>query len=84
MDRSPLPASVDTVCLFIAFLSDRMAFSTISSYVSGLVQFHNQNNFEAPDMSHFAVKQALAGLKRKKEELPRTKAPLLPSQLLAM
>lgn len=38
---------------------------------------HEQNNFDPPDIGHYSIKQALAGVKRARRELPNTKNPSL-------
>lgn len=78
---SPLPASTDTVCLFIAFLSTSLEYSTISNYVSSLLPLHEHHNLQAPDISHFSIKHALTGVKRSRLERPNKKCPILPSHL---
>lgn len=83
-DRQSLPASVETVCLFVAHLSETMEYSSVANYVSGLVTFHNLNDFQSPEVGHFSVKQALAGLKRERVELPHKKDALLPAHLKAI
>lgn len=81
-DLQPLPASVDTVSLFVAYLSSRLEYSTVVNYVASLAKLHHENDFDAPDLGHFSVKEALAGLQRSRLELPNRKSPLLPCHLL--
>ena len=72
-----LPCSEHTVCLFIASLSQRhLEFTTVSSYVHSVVSLHHSQNLPGPDLQHFSIKEALAGLKRSRQELPRRKSPI--------
>lgn len=68
-----LPASTETICSFVAYLSKNLELSTISNYVAAMMPFHQMLNIEAPDIGHFTVRQALAGVKRQKFELPNRK-----------
>lgn len=61
---APLPADVETVSLFIAHLSLGREFSTVNNYVGSIVSLHHVHDLQAPDLSHFKIKQALAGLKQ--------------------
>lgn len=74
-----LPASIETVSLFIAFLCDKMKYTSIVNYVASVGPYHTQNNYESPDLSHFAINQALSGVKRSKYEVPNQKTPILSS-----
>lgn len=42
---------------------------------------HQLNSFNPPDIGHNSVKQALAGVKRSRLELPNQKRPILPAHL---
>ena len=77
-----LPSSEHTVCLFIAYLSQRhLEYTTVINYVHSIVSLHHSHNLPGPDLQHFTIKEVLAGLKRTKQELPRQKRPITISHL---
>lgn len=79
-----LPASVHTICLYIAFLARSLEFSTILNCVSSLAPHHHRHNFKSPNLDHFKVKEALAGVKRQRLELPNKRDVIDPQHLLAI
>ena len=71
-----------TVCLFIAHLSQRhLQYTTVVNYVHSITSLHHQHNLPGPDLQHFTIKEALAGLQRTKQELPCQKRPITVSHL---
>ena len=80
-----LPASTSTVCRYIASLHSRgLQYNTILNYAASITTLHHATNVQGPDMSHFSIKEALAGVKRTREELPNQREALLPHHLLAI
>lgn len=77
----PLPASVKTVALFIAFLARKSEYTTIVNYTAGIASYHWHHDVEAPDLSSFIIRQALAGVRRQRRELPYKRNAILPSHL---
>lgn len=65
-----LPASEKTVCLYIAYLARSLEYTTINNYVASVASYHHYNDFETPNMNHYSIKQALAGVMRSRRELP--------------
>lgn len=82
--RKFFPASVNTVFFFIAHLARNLEHTTILNYTSSIVSLHHYNYCAAPDLNHFLIKQALAGLKRFRHELPHQRKPICPSDLRKM
>ena len=69
-----MPASPQTLSLYVAHLFDRLEFSSINNYLAALAQLHLNHNFAPPDLSHPLVKSALEGARRQKAEYPHQKA----------
>ena len=63
-----------TACLFIAELSRRhLEYNTVVSYVHSFTSLHHRHDHVGPDLQHFSVREALAGLQRSRRELPYQK-----------
>lgn len=65
-----LPATEKTLCPFIAHLAKSLEYTTIVNYAVGVVSYHHFHDKKAPELQHFAVKQALAGMQHARTELP--------------
>lgn len=68
-----LLASTETICLYVACLSKSMECSSVSTYVSALSSLHNLQGFPSPNLGHFSIRLALAGLKLQRLEAPNAK-----------
>lgn len=79
-----MPASVHTIALYVACLAKRLEYSTIKNYVVAIVSLHHENNVEAPNLGHFSIKEALAGVQRQRYELPHKRLPVTLETLLAL
>lgn len=80
-DRRPLPASTETICLYISYLSRKHEFSTVSNYVSRLAPFHHFSEYDGPGSIHFSIRQALASLQRISIKLLHERSPVSPKDL---
>ena len=60
----PLPASPETVCLYITYLARKCCYVTIENYVSGLWALHDFWGFSHVKSSMFLIKSTLMGAKR--------------------
>ena len=60
----PLPASPETVCLYITFLVRSCCYVTIANYISGLWALHDFWGFRHVESSMFLIKSTLMGAKR--------------------
>ena len=68
---SSLPCTEHTVGLFIAFLSQRhLEYNTIVNYVHSITPLHHRHDLAGPNLQHFSIREALAGLQRSRRELP--------------
>jgi hypothetical protein len=79
-----VPASPKTICRFATFLAieRHLEFSSIQNYIASLPSLHHAHDLPSPDITHFSVKDTLAGIRRRRVELPHRKSPLLPTHLL--
>lgn len=79
-----LPATVQTVALYITFLSKTPEYSTVSNYTSAIVSFHHRFDTAAPDLSSFEIREALVGLQHIHRKRPYTRGPVGPGELQAI
>ena len=69
-----LPCTEHTVCLFIAELSQRhLEYNTVVNYIHSITSLHHRHDHLGPDLQHFSIREALAGLQRSRRELPYQK-----------
>ena len=57
-------------------------YTSVVNYVYSLASMHNYNNLPSPPIKHFSVNQALAGLRRDREDKPNKKLPILIDHLM--
>lgn len=81
---TPIPASVDCVCLFITYLCDSLKYSTICNYVSSIWSLHNYLGVQTIAKDCFLVKCTLRGARRLLGDAVLTADPLLPRDLLLL
>ena len=60
----PLPASMDTILLYLAFLADTRSYVTIINYLSAVWSLHKLNNLPHLDPSSFPIQMTLSGIRR--------------------
>ena len=60
----PLPASTETVCLYITYLARSCCYVTIKNYISGLWALHDYWGTPHVDPSVFLIKSTMTGAKR--------------------
>ena len=63
-DLVPLPATLDTVLLYIVYLADRFKYVSIINYLSALWVLHKINGIPHVDPSSFEIKMTLKGVRR--------------------
>ena len=73
---SPLPASEDTLILFVNSLAARLKPQSISVYLAGIRSLHVANGYANPLIPGLRLKQTLRGIKRKHFAPPRRKIPV--------
>ena len=74
----PLPASEQTLILFVAELAQDLAHSTIRSYLSGVRNLHITNGLPDPLPGSFRLNLVLNGIRRVKAHPPKVKIPVTP------
>ena len=79
---SPLPASRETFCLYITYLSRSCKYSTISCYVSTVHVMHDYFGAEHPSPSDFVLRSTLRGARRLVGDQTRQVDPLGPGELM--
>lgn len=80
----PLPASVDTVCLYVTYLSSQVKYKTICNYVSALWALHNYFGFPPSAKGSFLVQCTLQGAQRLLGDSTLSADPILPEDLFKM
>ena len=71
-----LPASVDHIARFIAYLSHKgLAASTVSTYISGLNHAHKINDL-IDNTKSFIISKLLEGLRRRYPQRPDARTPI--------
>ena len=83
-NRSPLPASLDTVCGFVQFLSRSLRPTSIRNYLSGVKMLHILLGFEYPFTGSIILRLVLRGIARSHPCTPRRAPPMTPEILLAV
>ena len=80
-----LPASLDTVCLYVQFLGRSFkSVDSIKNYLNGVRLLHVLNDFEFPFLQCMPLKLTLRGLSRLNPHLPRKALPITPQILMQM
>lgn len=80
----PVPASVDSICLYITYLTDSLKYSTICNYVSAVWTLHELMGVNPPAKGHFLVKCTMMGARRLLGDYVLSAEPLLPDDLVSM
>lgn len=77
-----MPGSIDTICLYIAYLTKQVAYSTICNYISGVWSLHSYLGYPSPAKGTFLVTCAMRGAHRLLGNSVTASEPLSPEQLL--
>ncbi|CAC5360758.1 unnamed protein product [Mytilus coruscus] len=84
-NMSPLPTSVNTLCLYGNFLSRSFkSVVSIQNYISGVKILHLLLGFEFPTEDWFSIKLLFRGLSRQNPHMPHRALPITPHILLKM
>ncbi|XP_048576165.1 uncharacterized protein LOC125557539 [Nematostella vectensis] len=81
-DLTPLPADIDTVCLYVQFLSRSIAPPSIRNYLSGVKLLHLFAGYDYAFTKDFSLSLALRGVSRRIPHVPQRAPPVTPSLLL--
>lgn len=77
-----LPASVDTICLYITYLCGQVKYSTIANYLSSVWSLHDYYGVEPMAKNSFLVKCTMRGARRLLGDSTLSADPLLPTDLV--
>ena len=77
-----IPASVETVCLYISFLTFTFKYSSITNYVSAIWILHQWFDTTSPAKGSFLVKCTMLGARRLLGSAVTQMDPLMPDDLL--
>ena len=80
----PLPASLETVLLYVAHLADRLKYRSIKAYLTGLWILHNLNGVKHVDPHCFELVMTLKGVRRTLGDLVLQAVPAQLTDLLSI
>lgn len=80
----PLPASVDTICLFCQFLSRSLTPASVRNYLSGVKFLHVALGLDFPSLKTFVIRVTLRGIDRIALHCPVRAPPVTPDILLSL
>lgn len=83
-DLTPVPASVDTICLYITQLTYSLKYSTICNYLSAIWSLHDHLGYAADAKNSFLIKCTMRGARRLLGDEVLTADPLLPEDLILL
>ncbi len=81
--RGPLPASAETVAVYLADLAAFRKTSTVARRLAAISQAHSIAGFESPTVD-VAVRQVMAGIRRRHGSRQQGKEPALTDDIRAM
>ena len=81
-DQVPLPASLETVLLYLAFMADRFKYVTIINYLSALWVLHKLSGFSHVDPKSFEIHVTLRGIRRTLGDATKQARPISVDELL--
>ena len=79
-----IPATVETICLYITYLTKSVKYVTIVNYLSGVWTMHDYYGVPHVDRTSFLIRMTLQGAKRLLGAEADRAAPILPSDLREM
>lgn len=77
---TPLPATGDQLCMYVAFLARRLQYSSIKQYLNVVRVLHMQVGLPNP-LGDFNLHRTLRGIRRSLGDSPTRKAPISPPML---
>ena len=78
----PLPCDREQACMYVAFLGDKMKYSSVVTYYQAVVYMHVCMGLEPIRMSDTVLKATLRGIQRVEGRGQVGKDPLFPTDLL--
>ena len=84
IDVSPIPASLHTICQYVAFSARSLKFTSISNYLNIIALLHKEFGLTNPLTDNWAIKSLLTGVKRAKASTVKQKLPITIDILLGI
>ena len=81
---TPMPADLDTLCLYVQFLSRTLSPPSIRNYLSGVRQLHLFSGVDYYYGKDFILALALRGIARNASYMPSRAPPVTPALLLQL
>lgn len=82
--RKPLPASANTLCGYVQFLSRAIQPPSIRNYLSGVKTLHSLLGFKYEFSDDFQLQLVLRGISRMNPHVPRRAKPITPQILTSV
>lgn len=82
MSYSPVPATDDVLCRYVAFLAQRLSYSSIAQYLNIIRILHLENGYPNPLQTNFALSCLLRGVRRSLGDSSNRKDPITTTHLL--
>lgn len=79
-----VPATVETTCLYVTYLSQSLAYSSICNYLSAVWSLHEFMGYKPRAKGSFLLSCTLRGAKRLLGDCTLSADPLLPNHLVLM
>jgi integrase len=79
----PLPASPETVVLYLSSLAETARTATLARRLAAISQAHRAAGHETPT-GHLAVRKVMSGIRRRKGTAPARKRPLVTTDVRAL
>ena len=82
--RTPLPATINTLCGFVQFLSRSITSPSIKNYLSGVKMLHIFLGYEYVFTDDIHLRLTVRGIERIQQHVPRRAKPITPAILHAI
>ena len=83
-DQVPLPAGLDTILLYIAFMAGQFKYVSLINYLSAVWVLHKVNGFSHIDPASFEIKMTLRGVRRSIGDTSTQARPIPVSEVACM
>lgn len=84
MSYTPVPATEAVLQRYVAFLAQRLAYSSISQYLNIIRIIHVENGYKNPLQENFQIQCVLRGIRRAVGDCIVAKSPITPGLLLQL
>ena len=83
-DRVPLPASLETILLYLAHLSSTLKYVSIVNYLSAVWILHRINGYSHLDSGNFEIVMTLRGIRRTIGDVSNQARPISVKELIVI